>query len=133
MDRETEATNAQVRETEALLRRSRPAPSGEFTSALDARLFPIGRRARLARWRARPALLGAAATAATACAAVALSLVGVGPLAAGGSHEVGAKTRCKYVIERRRERVPAITRDANGRIRLTFSQALVERRVKRCR
>jgi hypothetical protein len=88
--------------------------------SLEAELFP--RRAR----RQRPLLAAAGLVAALACAALGLSLAGVGPLG-GGNDGVKADSNCKFVTVTRHEQTPVLV---NGQLR--FREQPVQRRVKRC-
>lgn len=115
---------------EELLRASRPSPDPEFVGSLERRLFPRHTRAR--RPARRPLLVGAAATAAMACAALVAGLVGGGPLALNGQQSSKANDSCRFVTVQRQERVPVIVTSRTGVQKLEFRLRPVERRVKRC-
>jgi hypothetical protein len=105
-------------QVEQLLRASTPEPDSGFVSSLEADLFPSPRH--------RPLLAAAALVAALACAALGLSLAGVGPL--GGANDgVKADSNCRFVTVTRVEQTPVAV---NGK--LEFRDQPVQRRVKRC-
>ena len=109
-------------QVEQLLRASRPEPDPGFVHSLESRLFP----AREPQRRHRPLLAGAALAGALACAALGLSLAGVGPLG-GGDDGVQADSNCRFVTVTRVEKVPRVV---DGRLELRDQP--VQRRVKRC-
>jgi hypothetical protein len=110
-------------QVEQLLRASRPEPDTGFVRSLEARLFARPERER----RHRPLLAGVALAGALACAALGLSLAGVGPLG-GGDNSVEAGSHCKFVTVTRHEQVPTVTQSGN----LVLQTQPVQRRVKRC-
>jgi hypothetical protein len=107
-------------QVEQLLRASTPEPDPAFVRSLESDLFPRPER------RHRPLLAAAGLVAALACAALGLSLAGVGPLG-GGNDGVQADSNCKFVTVTRHEQTPVLV---NGQ--LQFRQQPVQRRVKRC-
>jgi ferric-dicitrate binding protein FerR (iron transport regulator) len=108
-------------QVEELLRRSTPEPDPGFVHSLENRLLPPREPQR----RHRPLLAGAALAAALACAALGLSLAGVGPLAGGDG--VQADSNCRFVTVTRVEQVPRVV---DGKLELRDQP--VQRRVKRC-
>jgi ferric-dicitrate binding protein FerR (iron transport regulator) len=124
---EDQARDAAIEE---LLRASRPSPDPEFVGSLERRLFPGNTHAR--RPARRPLLVGAAATAAMACAVLVAGLVGAGPLALDGQDSSTANENCRFVTVQRQERVPVVVTSGKGVQKLEFRLRPVERRVKRC-
>jgi ferric-dicitrate binding protein FerR (iron transport regulator) len=108
---------------EQLLRASRPEPDAGFVRSLESRLFGRPERSE----RRRPLLAGVALAGGLACAALALSLAGVGPLG-GNDHSVQAGSRCKFVTVTRMEQVPTVTDKGV----FAIDEQPVQRRVKRC-
>ena len=108
-------------QVEQVLRASRPEPDPGFVSELEARLFPAP-----APKRHRPLLAGIALAGGLACAALALSLAGVGPLG-GGDEGVQADSNCKFVTVTRVEKTPTVV---DGQLKLRDQP--VQRRIKRC-
>jgi hypothetical protein len=108
-------------DVEQLLRASTPEPSPGFVHSLEAELFP----AKPER-RHRPLLAAAAVVVGLACAALGLSLAGVGPLA-GSGNDVQAGSNCRFVTVTRHEQTPVLV---NGQMQ--FREQPVQRRVKRC-
>jgi hypothetical protein len=106
-------------DVEQLLRASTPEPRPGFVHSLESELFPQPRRHR-------PLLAAAGLVTALACAALGLSLAGVGPLA-DGNDGVKADSNCKFVTVTRQEQTPVLV---NGQ--LQFRKQPVQRRVKRC-
>lgn len=115
---------------EMLLRASRPEPEPTFVGSLERRLFSRGKGQR--RATRGPLLLGAAATAAMACAVLVAGLVGAGPLAYHGQDSSKASENCRFVQVHRQERIPVVMTSPNGVRRLEFRLRPVERHIKRC-
>jgi hypothetical protein len=109
-------------QVEQLLRTSTPEPDPGFVRSLESRLFPTPERPK----RHRPLLAGAALAGGLACAALALSLAGVGPLG-GGDDGVQADSGCKFVTVTRVEKTPTVV---DGQLQLRDQP--VQRRIKRC-
>ncbi|HYZ81820.1 MAG TPA: hypothetical protein VE571_11145 [Solirubrobacteraceae bacterium] len=107
---------------EQVLIASRPEPDPRFVDSLESRLLP----APVPERRHRPLLAAATLVAALACAALGLSLAGVGPLG-GGNDGVRADSGCRFVTVTRVEKVPTVV---NGQLELRDQP--VQRRVKRC-
>jgi hypothetical protein len=107
-------------QVEQLLRASTPQPDAGFVRSLESELFPSRER------RHRPLLAAAALVAALACAALGLSLAGLGPLGGGGDG-VQADSNCRFVTVTRLEQTPLLVNGA-----MKFREQPVERRVKRC-
>jgi hypothetical protein len=109
-------------QVEKVLRSSRPEPDAGFVRSLESRLFARPERER----RHRPLLAGVGLAGALACAALGLSLAGVGPL--GGGNSVEAGSHCRFVTVTRHEQVPTVTQSGG----LVLQTQPVQRRVKRC-
>src|SRR4051812_13779309 len=109
-------------QVEQLLRASTPEPDPGFVDSLESRLLPAPAPQR----RHRPLLAAAAVVAGLACAALGLSLAGVGPLG-GGNDGVQADSNCKFVTVTRHEQTPVLV---NGQ--LQFRTQPVKRQVRRC-
>ena len=112
---------------EALLRSNRPEPRPGFRDELAQELFPARRPSRLPR----PLLVGAATATAMAAGAVAMSMVGAGPLASSNG-DVEATDNCRTVTVKRRQRVPYVVQSSNGRTRIAYRYKMKQRQVRRC-
>jgi hypothetical protein len=108
---------------EKVLRASRPEPAAGFVRSLESRLFERPEPEK----RHRPLLAGVALAGALACAALGLSLAGVGPL--GGGNSVEAGSHCKFVTVTRMETVPTVTGTQGI---FSIDEQPVTRRIKRC-
>lgn len=115
---------------EALLRRSRPAPTPAWLHETERALLPAsGARPR---WQRRGGLLAAAAGG-LAAVMVAVGLAGGGPLAADGGDDARAKPGCEIVYVTEVRPAGELVQGPDGTVRVETTRQPVTREVERCR
>jgi hypothetical protein len=116
-------------ELERLLRRARPEPRPAFVAELRRSLFmpPPARDHR----RVQAVTAGWALAAALALGGVALSVVGLLPLATGDRARAGR--HCEITLVERTERRPVFERIPGGELKIRRQPVRTPRYVRRCR
>jgi hypothetical protein len=118
-----------------MLRGIRPRPSSAFVVGLEADLKQAIRPRRFMPRLGRPLPRLVAFTGfATGLAAIvlALSVSGALPLKLGGDQRAAAGRECRTVTEWHLERQPHLHVSKLGRLQITNTTVLVQRRVLRC-